>query len=100
MYTYITLGGIANKLKPALINNNQEYKALLNFPVKEPMLGVFESDITPEEMLPYMKEANLIPCIIPIKQSVIDERKVRPTIMRNMAHLAYLSETGTLVIED
>lgn len=98
MYLYLATGALANSIKPVLDKHGLAFDLAQHPDIREPMIYSFESPVTPEEMLPYMEEANLIARIVPVRTDDIQNRCVRTKIMMNMAHLAYLSETDRLII--
>lgn len=100
MYHYVCMGMGFNKLKPILKKHNVKYKFVPNPNIKEIFCSDMECDLTPKEMLPFLREAKMLTRIIPIQTEELRKGNIRAMLMKNMAHLAYISETDTLIVKD
>ena len=91
MYIYAASGSILSGFLKILDLNSVKYEPL--FPSEENEIGFIETDLEPEEVLPFLEVARGCKVsIVPLRPEDIRSENVRHKIRRNYADMGYVTD--------
>ena len=91
MYTYTASVPLLIPLLELLELNGVDYAPV--WPNDEPVLGFFRTKLRPDELLPYLEAAKGSEgSIIPLDEETVKNCRIRHTIRKRSADLAYVTD--------